>query len=74
MANEDEELADVDVGYRGRGRPRLSPELKRREKLIISLTGEELKQVMIHAANDPEGPLSANEWARKILLSLSKES
>lgn len=66
---DDEDYSDVaDVGYRGRGRPRLPPEQKRREKLVVSMTADELKDVM-HAATDaPGGPLRVQVWARKVLL------
>ena len=65
------ELADVDLGYRGRGRPRLPPEQRRREKLIISLTADELRSVMLRAANEKPVPLSPNDWARRELLALA---
>lgn len=69
----DEELADVDVGYRQRGRPRLDPLMRRKEKLILSLTAEELRRIMLAAANDKPTPLSPNDWARRELLRLASE-
>ena len=68
-----ETLADVDLEYRGRGRPRLSPEQRRREKLVVSLTSEEKRRIMVAAARDREGPLGPQEWARKKLLELAPE-
>lgn len=66
---DDEDFSDViDVAYRGRGRPKLPPEQKRREKLVIALTGEELKRFMIEAASAEGGPLRVQDWARRILL------
>lgn len=69
----DEDLADVDLGYRQRGRPRLDPSLRRREKLILSLTVEELRRIMLKAASDSPTPLSPNDWARRELLRLASE-
>jgi len=69
--HDDDELADVDVGYRTRGRPRLPPELRRREKLVISLTADELAKLMMTAAKQKPRPLSPNEWARQELLRLA---
>ncbi len=63
------DLADVDLEeYRGRGRPRLAPELRRREKLVISLNQDELRRIMVRAAKDRPAPLSPHDWARKTLL------
>lgn len=67
------ELADVDLGYRGRGRPRLDPSLRRKEKLIISLTVDELRRVMLAGANDRPTPLSPHDWARRELLRLAAD-
>ena len=65
------ELADVELEYRGRGRPRKPADQRRREKLVISLTADELRQIMLRAASDQPIPLGANEWARRELLRLS---
>jgi len=70
---DDDELANVDLEYRGRGRPRLPPEQRRREKFVISLTADELRRVMVRAARDPGGPLSPQDWARRELLELAPE-
>lgn len=56
------------LGFRGRGRPRLPPELRRREKLIVALTEDELKKVMHRAADAKGGPMRMQDWARSILL------
>lgn len=67
----DEGLADVDLDYRGRGRPRLPPEQRRREKLVVSITADEKRRIMVAAAKDGEGPLGPQDWARKRLLELA---
>jgi hypothetical protein len=66
-----EGLADMDLDYRGRGRPRLPPEQRRREKLVVSITPEEKRRIMVAAAKDREGPLGPQDWARKRLLELA---
>lgn len=59
--------------YRRRGRPKLPPDMKRREKLVISVTGNELKDMM-HAAADAEGgPLRVQDWGRDVLIKASKK-
>lgn len=67
-----ETLADIDLEYRGRGRPRLPPEQRRREKLVVSLTEGEKRRIMVAAASDrgskPSGP---QDWARRKLLELA---
>lgn len=70
-SNGDEELADVDIGYRGRGRPRLDPSQLRKEKLTISFTVEQLRCIMLAAARASPVPLSAGDWARDVLLDLA---
>lgn len=54
-----------DLGYRGRGRPRLPEGQRRREKLVISLNEEEMRLVMHRSANVPKRP---QDWARSVLL------
>ena len=71
QVDEDDDTAELDLGYRGRGRPRLDPTLRRREKLVISLTADELRQIMLKAADDQPVPLGPNDWARRELLRLS---
>lgn len=73
LAERNEALADVDLGYRGRGRPRLDPQLRRKEKLIISLTVPEMRRIMLAAAGAEPVPLSPNDWARQELLRLAPE-
>lgn len=68
---EDEDI--VDVGYRGRGRPKLPPEQRRREKLVLALTGPELKELMIEAASTEDGPLRIQDWARRELLRVARQ-
>lgn len=71
-----EEYSDelVDIGYRGRGRPKLPPEMKRREKLTISLTAAEYRRIMIKAANEKPKPLRIQDLARRILLDACPET
>lgn len=72
--SEEEDFSDVvDVPYRGRGRPKLPPEQKRREKLVIALTGEELKKFMIEAASVEGGPMRVQDWARRELLKATEK-
>lgn len=68
VIDDEEHLADVDVGYRTRGRPRLPPEQRRREKLVLSLTAPELARIMMEAARTKPRPLSPQDWARQVLL------
>lgn len=70
-----EEFEEDDSGltYRRRGRPKLPPDMKRREKLSIAFTGDELKDIMIAAASDPSGPKRPQDWARDILIAASRE-
>lgn len=63
---------EVELDYRGRGRPKLPPDQKRREKLIIAITSAELKDFMIAAANSEGGPVRVQEWARQVLLKTVK--
>lgn len=74
-SDDDEPVEDiVDIEYRGRGRPRLPPDQKRREKVVISVTAQEKKD-MIHAGADADGgPLSVQDWARKILIAASRKA
>lgn len=72
-AEEDLSQYEEDSAYRGRGRPKLPPEMKRREKLVISLTAVELKDMMHAAADAEDGPLRIQDWARKILVAASKK-
>lgn len=65
-------LAEYEMEYRRRGRPKLAPDQKRREKLSVSFTEQELKDIMIAAANDPTGPKRPQDWARNILIEASK--
>lgn len=59
--------------YRKRGRPKLPPDMRRREKLVISFTGEELKDIL-HAAADAEGgPMKVQDWAREKLTKAAKK-
>ena len=71
----DEELESYEQeteAYRGRGRPKLDPALRRREKMSIAFTAEELKLIM-HAAADAEGgPMRPQDWARAVLLKAAK--
>jgi hypothetical protein len=69
---EDLSQYEEDMAYRGRGRPRLPPEMKRREKLVIALTKKEL-QDMIRAAVDADGgPLRLQDWARRVLFAAAE--
>lgn len=52
--------------YRGRGRPKLPAELRRREKLNVSLTADELERVLVAAAK--AGHRRVQDWAREVLL------
>jgi len=62
-----------ELNYRRRGRPKLPPDMKRREKLVISITGNELKEMM-HAAADAEGgPQRLQDWARSVLLGAARK-
>lgn len=68
MPDPDDPLAPEELEYRGRGRPRLPEEERRREKLIIALNAEEMRLVL-HAAADAEGgPKRVQDWARTLLL------
>lgn len=62
-----------ELGYRRRGRPKLPPDMKRREKLVISLTGAELKEMMHAAADADGGPLRIQDWARQVLIGATKK-
>lgn len=73
--DEDEALANYEAqenAYRGRGRPKLAPELKRREKMSIAFTSEELKTIMHAAADAAGGPMRPQDWARSILLKAAR--
>ena len=64
----DEPTVPPELGYRSRGRPRLPDEQKRREKLVVALNAEEYRIVLHAAADDPDGPLRVQDWARRVLL------
>jgi hypothetical protein len=72
-----EALADFEgeegITYRKRGRPKLPPDMKRREKLVVSFTGTELKAMMHAAADAPDGPLRLQDWARDVLIAASSK-
>lgn len=71
-AEPEDDLADIPLEYRGRGRPRLPPAQRRREKLVISLTEGEKRRIMVAAASDRGGkPLGPQDWARKKLLEIA---
>lgn len=53
---------------RGRGRPKLAAGSKRSEKLVISFTPDEFRQIMHLAADSADRPKRLQEWARDILL------
>jgi hypothetical protein len=66
---------DEGVGYRKRGRPRLPKELKRKAKLIIALTGDEMAAMMhacAEARDEKNRPLKIQDWARAVLMEATK--
>lgn len=67
------ELEQGELSYRKRGRPRLPPGMKRREKLVLALTDQELKAMIVTAANCEGGPVKLQDWARDILIRESKK-
>lgn len=64
----------TELGYRTRGRPKLPESQRRREKLIVALTSEEMRDVMHRAADAPGGPMRIQDWARLLLLDGSVSS
>lgn len=65
-------LLPEELEYRGRGRPRLPEGQKRREKLVIALNSEEMREVMHAAADVPGGPQRIQDWARAILMKAAR--
>lgn len=70
---EDEAIEEDDLigDYPRRGRPKVPPGQRRRAKLILSFTGEEMTRLIVRAAEtkDRKGrPLNVRDWARQILL------
>jgi len=75
---EDEAIAEDDLlgDYPRRGRPTKPENLRRRAKLIISLTGDELTRMIVQAAQtkDHKGrPTRVQDWARELLLAAAPE-
>lgn len=75
---EDEAIEEDDLlgEYPRRGRPRKPPGQRRRAKLIISLTGDELTRLIMQAAQtkDHKGrPTRVQDWARDVLLAAAPE-
>lgn len=66
------EFEQGELSYRRRGRPRLPPGMKRREKLVVALTDTELKDMMVAAATAEGGPYKLQDWARDLLIRASK--
>lgn len=64
----------TELGFRTRGRPKLPDSQRRREKLIVALTSEEMRDVMHRAADAPGGPMRIQDWARLLLLDGSVSS
>jgi len=61
--------------YRRRGRPRLDPSARRRGKLIVSLTGDELEKLTRKAASlrdHKDRPLKLQDWAREVLMAAAE--
>ena len=61
-----EDWPDDELKFRGRGRPRLPADMKRREKMVITLTEEEFQQCLTAAAAG--GFRKVQDWARDMLL------
>lgn len=75
MSNEEDPVAAggpvddlTELGYRGRGRPKLPEDQRRRQKLIIALSDEEMRTIMHKAADSVGGPKRLQDWVRSILL------
>lgn len=68
MAGED----PPELGYRGRGRPRLPEGERRRDKLVVSLNEEEMRAVMHAAADCPGGPMRIQDWVRRVMLEAAR--
>lgn len=69
LEHEDDEIEPVtEAPKRKRGRPPLGTEDRHSQKLIISLTKDEMRQLIVKAANATGGPFKPTEWARKVLL------
>lgn len=58
----------LELGYRGRGRPKLPEEQRRRQKLIVALSDDEMRVVMHRAADCTDGPKRLQDWARRVML------
>lgn len=51
-----------------RGRPKKDDEAKLTEKLPLSFTKDEMRRMMITAANHEDGPMDVRDWAKMMLL------
>lgn len=51
-----------------RGRPKVSPEKRQSERIVISLTPDEFRAISIMAANHGERPLQAREFVRLLVI------
>jgi len=49
-------------------RPKLKQEQRLTEKVALSFTASQMKELMHLAADAPGGPFTVREWALKVLL------
>lgn len=71
----DLDIPEEGVSYRRRGRPKLPKEMKRKSKLIVALTGDELAAMMHKAAETRDNknrPMRLQDWARMVLMEATK--
>ena len=64
-------VADA-AAARGRGRPRISPDKLRKQKVIVSLTDEEQAELMLAATACEGGPLKVKDWVRRVILAAAR--
>ena len=67
-----QDMSEQDNSNSGKKRGR--PSTGRSERITVSFTPDELKQVIIAAASAPEGPVDLKDWVRNTLLFAAKIS
>lgn len=63
----------ADIETPKRGRPAVPDDQKRSEKLTLSFTPSEFKELLHAAADADDGPFTAREWGRELLLKTARK-
>jgi len=70
MSSEFDEEDELTPRVERRGRPRIADEVRRSERVLLSFTKDEMRKLMVEAANAEGGPFEVRDWARSVILNL----